>query len=114
MRKGLAASFMIGTALLLAGCGDKTDGAGELEKGQVVATVNGKDVTIHELNAELQGVALPSGEKRKQIETAALQQIVNRRILARKSISISPRIPTISRSARYSRSTRSSFRRRRT
>lgn len=83
MRKGVMATLMLGTALILAGCGDDAGGAAaELEKGQVVATVGGQDITIHELNAELQGVALPTGERRKAIEQAALQQIVNRRILA--------------------------------
>lgn len=79
MRISFAAMMLAGTALL-AGCGN--GGEAELEKGQVVATVNGKDVTVHELNAELQGVDLPSGEQRKAVEQAALQQVVQRRILA--------------------------------
>jgi EpsD family peptidyl-prolyl cis-trans isomerase len=75
---------MVGTALLVAGCGKK-GGEGELEKGQVVATVNGNDITVHELNAELQGAQIPANiapDQKKQIEQAALQQVVNRRILA--------------------------------
>lgn len=78
----VSAALMVGTALLLAGCGKKD---GEVEKGQVVATVDGKDVTVHELNAELQGANLPAnlgGEQKKQVEQAALQQVVNRRILS--------------------------------
>ena len=78
----VSAALMVGTALLLAGCGKKE---AEVEKGQVVATVNGKDVTVHELNAELQGANLPANinaEQKKQVEQAALQQVVNRRILA--------------------------------
>ena len=81
----IKASILMG-ALLLAGCGGdeaKTeDGEAGLAKGQTVATVNGKDVTIHELNAELTGVALPAGAQRKQIEQAALQSLVGRTILA--------------------------------
>ncbi len=75
---------MIGAALSLTACGkdSKAEGGKGLEKGQVVATVDGQDITIHELNAELMGVALPTGERRKAIEQAALQQIINRRILA--------------------------------
>jgi peptidyl-prolyl cis-trans isomerase C len=69
-------------ALLLAACGGSEDGEGELKKGQTVATVNGKDITVHELNAELMGVALPSGDQRKQVEQAALQSLVGRTILA--------------------------------
>lgn len=78
----VSAALMAGTALLLAGCGKKE---GEIEKGQVVATVDGKDVTVHELNAELQGANVPqnmTAEQKKQFEQAALQQVVNRRILA--------------------------------
>ncbi|HEV2569876.1 SurA N-terminal domain-containing protein [Sphingomonas sp.] len=84
MRKIFTAALMAGSALLVSGCGDK-EGGGELEKGQVVATVNGKDITVHELNAELQGAQLPQNitpEQRKQVEQQALQQVVNRRILA--------------------------------
>lgn len=83
MRKSFTAALMLGTALLSA-CGDKK-GGGELEKGQVVATVNGNDVTVHELNAELQGANLPqnlNADQKKQVEQGALQQVVNRRILA--------------------------------
>ncbi|MBA2920739.1 peptidyl-prolyl cis-trans isomerase, EpsD family [Sphingomonas sp. MAH-20] len=83
MTRKVSAALLLGTALLLAGCGKK--GEGELEKGQVVATVDGKDITIHELNAELQGAQIPpniSPEQKKQLEQAALQQVVNRRILS--------------------------------
>lgn len=75
------ASLMATATLLLAGCGGNEEG-GTLAKGQTVASVNGKDVTIHELNAELMGVALPSGEQRKQVEQSALQSVVGRTILA--------------------------------
>lgn len=82
MRKIISSGLLAGTMLLaLSACGKK-DAAAELEKGQVIATVDGKDVTIHELNAELQGVQLPSGDQRKGFEQQALQQIINRRILA--------------------------------
>ena len=63
MRTNVTAALMIGTALLLTACGKK-GAEGEIEKGQVVATVNGKDITIHELNAELQPLrsfVLPGG-----------------------------------------------------
>lgn len=79
MHKGFSAALLLGTTAMLAGCGK---GGQELEKGQVVATVDGKDVTIHELNAELQGANLPQGVDRKTVEQAALQQVVQRRILS--------------------------------
>lgn len=77
----LAASTM----LLVTACGEKNDDASAqmLEKGQVVATVDGKDVTIHELNAELQGINLPDDpERQKLAKQLALQAVISRKILA--------------------------------
>ena len=84
MKNNCATIIALGTAIMLAGCGGKAEDSGEmLEKGQVVATVGGKDVTVYELNAELQGKQLPTDPKqRKRAEQAALQQIVSRKILA--------------------------------
>ena len=72
---------LMAAAVLLAGCGGG-DEAEPLAKGQTVATVNGRDVTVHELNAELMGVDVPQGDARKQVEQAALQSVLGRRILA--------------------------------
>jgi EpsD family peptidyl-prolyl cis-trans isomerase len=66
--------------LLLTACDRGANDA--LPAGQTIARVDGQDVTIHELNAELKGVSLPSGAARKTIEQQALQKIVDRRILA--------------------------------
>ncbi len=80
MRRFVLPFTSIALVLTLAACGGKDDAA--LEKGQVVATVNGTDVTINELNAELMGTQLPPpGEQRKAIEQQALQGLVNRTIL---------------------------------
>ncbi len=79
-------SFALSTATLalvltLTACGNKEGAA--LEKGQVLATVNGTDITVNELNAELIGAPLPpAGEQRKAIEQQALQGLVDRTILA--------------------------------
>ncbi|WP_213980520.1 EpsD family peptidyl-prolyl cis-trans isomerase [Sphingomonas sp. dw_22] len=68
-------------ALSLAGChGGKKDA---LDKGQVVATVDGDEITIFELNAELQGAPIPAGADRKVFEQAALQRVIERKILAK-------------------------------
>jgi EpsD family peptidyl-prolyl cis-trans isomerase len=82
MRRLMISTSIVACALALGACGKKDSTAESLEKGQVVATVDGKDVTIHQLNAELAGMALPAGEKRKQIEVGALQALVSRTILA--------------------------------
>jgi peptidyl-prolyl cis-trans isomerase C len=75
----IRASLMAAT-LLLAGCGGSDEEP--LAKGQTVASVNGKDVTVHQLNAEMMGVNVPEGEQRKQVEQAALQTVIGRTILA--------------------------------
>ena len=82
MRRVMILASVAAFALTLGGCGGKKGVAEELAKGQVVATVDGKDVTIHQLNAELAGMALPAGEQRKQVEIGALQSLVSRTILA--------------------------------
>lgn len=69
-------------ALATAGCHKGAKSGDKLAKGQVIASVNGEDITIYELGAELQGVDLPSGDARKKFEQAALQRIVDRKILA--------------------------------
>ena len=61
-------------ALLLGGC-DKKVG------GQVVAVVDGEEVTQQELNAELGGASLPEGADRKVVMTQLLQRIVDRKLL---------------------------------
>lgn len=74
----LAFTAMAG-ALMLASC-DK--GPEKLAKGQVVASVNGEDITVHELNAELAFAKVPRDGDRKQFEAAALQRIIDRKIVA--------------------------------
>lgn len=78
----ITAVFAFATVALV-GCGvSGSDAEDTLSKGQVLATMGDQEITIHELNAELQNLALPSGDKRKAAEQAILQQLVNRTILA--------------------------------
>jgi peptidyl-prolyl cis-trans isomerase C len=81
MRLPLIYGLLMGAAVSLSACG-KGDPAAKLGKGQVIASVDGDDITIYELSTELQGVNLPSGDARKPIEQAALQRIIERKILA--------------------------------
>jgi peptidyl-prolyl cis-trans isomerase C len=80
MRRLMNVLLVAASAATLAACGGGDDAP--LNKGQVVATVGGKDITVHELNAELMGLALPAGPQRKQVEMQALQGLVSRTILA--------------------------------
>lgn len=79
MRSFARSATTLALAFALAACGGKDT----LEKGQVLATVGGTDITSNELNAELLGTNLPgAGEERKAIERQALEGLVNRTILA--------------------------------
>ncbi len=81
-RAGRALLLSTAMALLLAGCGDKKDGGnGDKPTGQVVARLDGTDITLLEVNAELAGAQIPPNMSRRDAEIAALQQIINRRAL---------------------------------
>ncbi|WP_448582789.1 hypothetical protein [Thermaurantiacus sp.] len=68
-------------ALLLAACGDGKTGGGDPPSGQVVARLDGTDITLLEVNAELAGANIPPEMSRRDAEIAALQQIISRRAL---------------------------------
>lgn len=62
-------------SILLAGCEKKPE-------GQVAAVVNGDEITLKEINAEMGGANIPPGADTKEIQRSALQRIVERRLLA--------------------------------
>jgi len=66
---------MCAAAALLAGC---HRGAPE---GQVAATVNGEEVTLQELNTEIQASNVPQGMDKKVAQQQALQHIIDRKLL---------------------------------
>jgi EpsD family peptidyl-prolyl cis-trans isomerase len=61
--------------VLVAGCQKEAT-------GQVAAVVNGEEITLQEVNAELSSMQLPQGVDKTQAQKAALQRIVDRRLLA--------------------------------
>ena len=65
----------IGAAALVAGCHSKPT-------GQVVATVDGDEITLTELNAELATMQIPANADKKQVQNAALERIIERKLLA--------------------------------
>jgi EpsD family peptidyl-prolyl cis-trans isomerase len=75
MSKRLAISTMCAVAALLAGC---HKGAPE---GQVAATVNGEEVTLQELNTEIQASNIPQGADKQVAQQQALQHIIDRKLL---------------------------------
>lgn len=80
MNRSSAGRIAAGLALvaLVAGC----DKGKEKPSGQVVATVEGEDITIHELNSEMAQARPPAGMPRKQVEQLVLSRIVERKMLA--------------------------------
>lgn len=75
-------SFVLpATALALASCqSDATP------TGQVAATVDGTEITISEVNAELGGVSVPDPEQQQLIANSALDAIISRTIVANEAI----------------------------
>lgn len=66
---------MAAVSLSLAGCNKKPT-------GQVVAVVDGEEVTLPELNAELAGINLPPSVDKAKVRSAALQRVVERHLVA--------------------------------
>jgi peptidyl-prolyl cis-trans isomerase C len=84
--KTLLLLFASAASLSLAGC-DKIKhliGGGK-PSGQVVATVNGDEITSLELKAEMGGFAAPDPKVQKAAEQQALQQIILRRVAAQEA-----------------------------
>jgi EpsD family peptidyl-prolyl cis-trans isomerase len=77
----------VGAGLMLSGCDQvkKLAGGGGAPKGQVVATVNGEEVTTLELRAELGNFGSRDPNVMKAAQQQALQRIILRRILADKA-----------------------------
>ncbi len=75
MSKRLAISTMCALAALVSGC---HRGAPE---GQVAATVNGDEVTLQELNTEIQASNVPQGMDKQVAQREALQHIIDRKLL---------------------------------
>lgn len=62
-------------SLMTAACQKKAE-------GQVVAVVNGEEITLNELNAEIADLNVPAGADRNAVRAEVLQRMVDRRLLA--------------------------------
>ncbi|MHB8530540.1 MAG: hypothetical protein ACYC8V_13655 [Caulobacteraceae bacterium] len=56
--------------------------AAKAPTGQVVARVEGQEITLRDLQAEMAGASFPDAKTRKLAEEQALQNIISRKILA--------------------------------
>jgi len=68
----------VSMAALLGGCEKKVG-------GQVVAVVNGQEITQQELNAELNGQPIPPNADRKVVMQQLLQRVIDRKLLVGKA-----------------------------
>jgi EpsD family peptidyl-prolyl cis-trans isomerase len=83
--KVLFVVLAVGTSLTLSGC-DKIKGLiGGKPSGQVIATVNGQEITALELRAEMGNFASRDPKIMKQAQQQALQQIIMRDLLVQKA-----------------------------
>jgi EpsD family peptidyl-prolyl cis-trans isomerase len=80
--KVLLVAAVAGLALGAAGCDKVKQKLGGQPSGQVIATVNGEEITALELRNELNGYSNPDPKIMKQAQDQALQQIIVRNILA--------------------------------
>ena len=78
MKRSTAALPVLALALALAAC-DKEP------TGQVAAVVNGEEITLQEINAELGDAQIPQGADGAAVRSAVLQRIIDRRILAQQA-----------------------------
>ena len=65
-------------SLLVSGCHKEP-------KGQVVAIVNGDEISMQELNAELQGVRIPDAADRTKLRKQVLQRLIDRKLIVQKA-----------------------------
>jgi len=68
-------AFAAVVAMALSGCTKKAE-------GQVAAVVNGEEVTLQEINAEIAQRNVPESADKNAVRQAALQSIIQRRVLA--------------------------------
>lgn len=84
------------TASLVVACGDSstdTSGAQEeadqlpaAEPGQVIATINGVELTVHELNAELNRIRLPADADLETVKNTVIRRLALRKLLEQKAV----------------------------
>lgn len=64
----------IALALALPGCGKKAT-------GQVAALVNGDEITLQEVNAELGSARIPDGAEKAKARSALIQRLIDKRLV---------------------------------
>jgi EpsD family peptidyl-prolyl cis-trans isomerase len=84
--KKLVLPLMIAAALV-AGCGDKKEGAaGEKGATQVAAKVNGTELTVHQVNYALQRIPNLDKEQSKAASLQVVRSLVDQEVIAQKAL----------------------------
>lgn len=73
--RGVALISLMTATGLVAGCNKQPE-------GQVVAVVNGEEITLQELNAEMGGAQAAEGADAQDVRNRALNNIISRRLLS--------------------------------
>lgn len=81
--RGRPLLLLAAAALALVGCDKLGMGGSSAPKGQVVATLDGEEITVLEVNAELAGTPIPPTMARRDAEKIALENIITRRMLSK-------------------------------
>lgn len=81
------------SAIILGACGgddseamDAEEEVAPIAEGQVVARVNGEEVTIHQLNSEMARLRLPADADRAAVSRRVLRSLVERTLYAQKAV----------------------------
>ena len=81
MLKFICYGVVLSSAVLLSGCGGN-DSPNKKSNTQVVAKVNGEEITVHQLNQLLSRVRVPEGEFSKEdIEQKALDSLIEKTLV---------------------------------
>ena len=75
MNNKIAIALLCASTAVVAGCAKKAP------SGQVAATVNGKEITLQEINTELQASNIPASADKQTVQRALLQRVIERKLL---------------------------------
>ncbi|KQX20815.1 MULTISPECIES: SurA N-terminal domain-containing protein [unclassified Sphingomonas] len=76
--KAALLSGTLAAVLMVSGCQKEP-------KGQILAIVNGEEISLQELNAELQGTSIPDSVDRDKLRKQVLQRLIDRKLIVQKA-----------------------------
>ena len=78
--------LLIGSSVVLTACGKKDEAASKKSDSQVVAMVNGDEITIHQVNFQLQRMGQMNEAQSKAAAKQVLARLVEMQLLKQKAI----------------------------